>query len=118
MLLFISSAAIGAPEKSAVDKAKTKDGLYEQVELFADAISAIRQDYVDEIDSKMDRFIVTRRGKPVALMMSVYDYESILETIDILSDKHLMKRIRKAGEDIEKGSVKMLSNIEKELGLA
>ena len=72
---------------------------------------------IDEIDSKMDRFIITKRGKPVALMMAIDDYESILETIDILSDKRLMKRIRKAEEDISKGNVKMLSEIEKDLGL-
>ena len=72
---------------------------------------------IDEIDSKMDRFIITRRGKPVALMMSVDDYESILETIDILSDKRLVKRIKKAEEDVKKGNVRALSEIEKELGL-
>lgn len=72
---------------------------------------------IDEIDSKLDRFIITRRGKPVALMMSVDDYESILETIDILSNKHLIKRIKKAGEDIRRGNVKALTEIEKELGI-
>ena len=72
---------------------------------------------IDEIDSKMDRFIITKRGKPVALMMSVDDYESILETIDILSDKRLVKRIKKAEEDVKKGNVRALSEIEKELGL-
>ena len=44
---------------------------------------------VDEIDSKMDRFIITRRGKPVALMMAIDDYESLLETLDILSNSKL-----------------------------
>ncbi|MFA5144015.1 MAG: type II toxin-antitoxin system Phd/YefM family antitoxin [Candidatus Omnitrophota bacterium] len=72
---------------------------------------------IDEIDSKMDRFIVTRRGKPVAMIMSVDDYESILETIDILSDKKLVKKIKKAESDIRKGSVKALGEVEEELGL-
>lgn len=70
---------------------------------------------IDDIDSKMDRFIITKRGRPVALMMSVEDYESLLETIDILSDTRLMKKIKKAEEEVRKGDIKSLSDIEKEL---
>lgn len=72
---------------------------------------------IDEIDSKMDRFIITRRGKPVALIMSIEDYESILETLDILSDTRLMKRIKEAEKDVQSGDFKALDRIEKELGL-
>jgi len=72
---------------------------------------------IDDIDSKMDRFIVTRRGKPVALMMSVEDYESLLETLSVLSDKSLMKKIRKAEEDVRRGNINSLEKIEKELGI-
>ena len=73
---------------------------------------------IDDIDSRMDRFIITKRGKPIALMMSIEDYESLLETIDVLSDTRLMKKIKKAEEEVRKGDVKMLNDIEKEIGLA
>lgn len=73
---------------------------------------------IDEIDSKMDRFIVTKRGRPVALIMSIDDYESIIETLDILSDSGLMKRIKQAQADIKNGNVKTLDKVEKELGIA
>jgi len=73
---------------------------------------------IDDIDSKMDRFVITRRGKPVALMMSVDDYESILETLDILGDKGLMKKIRKAEAEVRKGNIRMLDKIDEELGIA
>lgn len=72
---------------------------------------------INEVDRKMDRFIITRRGKPVALLMSVEDYESVLETLDILSDAKLVKRIKKAREDVKKGRSTPLKLIEKELGL-
>ena len=72
---------------------------------------------IDDIDSKMDRFIITRRGKPVALMMSVDDYESLLETLDVLSDKRLMKKIKKAESEARKGNIKMLDKIDRELGI-
>ena len=70
-----------------------------------------------EVDSKMDRFIITKRGRPVALLMAIDDYESILETIDILSNTHLMKRLKKAKADIRAGRVMSLDAIERELGI-
>jgi len=73
---------------------------------------------MEEIDSKMDRFIVTKRGKPIALIMSIDDYESLLETLDVLSDKKLMKRIKQAERDIKRGNVKTLEQVEKDLGIA
>jgi len=72
---------------------------------------------VDEIDSKMDRFVITRRGKPVALMMAIDDYESLLETLSILSDAKMMKKIKQAEKEIKGGKVKSLDRIEKELGI-
>ena len=53
--LMIASLAIGGYEKEAKDKDKlktSKSDLYGQLEIFADAISLIRTDYVDEVDSK------------------------------------------------------------------
>jgi len=72
---------------------------------------------VDEIDSRMDRFIVTKRGKPLVLMMSIDDYESLLETLSVLSDPALVKRIKAAEKDVKKGRVKALDKLEKELGI-
>lgn len=58
---------------------------------------------IEEIDMKLDRYIVTKRGKPVAMMMSMDDYESMIETLEILSDKKTIKRIRQAKKEIAKG---------------
>jgi len=70
-----------------------------------------------DIDSNMDRFVITKRGKPVALMMSIDDYESLIETLNIYADKPLMKRIKKAEAEIKKGNLESLDKVEKELGL-
>lgn len=58
---------------------------------------------IKSIDSKLDRYIVTKRGKPVAVMMSPDDYEGLLETIEILSDKQAVKRIKRAKQEIKAG---------------
>ena len=72
---------------------------------------------INEIDSKMTRFVVTKRGKPAALMMSIEDYESLLETLDILSNSGLSKKIKAAEEDVKKGKIQSLDEIDRELGI-
>ena len=60
-------------------------------------------DVINDIDRKLDRYIVTKRGRPVVVMMSVDDFEGLMETIEILSDKQAVKRIRKAEAEIKQG---------------
>lgn len=51
------------------------------------------------------------------LIMSIDDYESLLETMDILSNKNLMKKIKLAEKDIKKGNIETLDKIDKELDI-
>ncbi|MGZ4595240.1 MAG: type II toxin-antitoxin system Phd/YefM family antitoxin, partial [Actinomycetes bacterium] len=39
---------------------------------------------------------VTRNGSPVAVIMAVDDYESLMETLEILSDRSAVVEIREA----------------------
>ncbi len=52
LVLFMAPGAIKGLEKAAADKPDSRENLYNQVELFADAVSIVRNEYVDEIDSK------------------------------------------------------------------
>ena len=64
------------------------------------------------------RYIVTRRGKPEAVILSIGDYESLLETLEIERDPALVRRLRKAQEEIKKGRKgRALQEIDRELGL-
>ena len=72
---------------------------------------------IKDIHDKFYRYIISRHGKPEAIMMSIDDYESLLETLEIQSDKDLMKKIKKAEVEIAKGKVKSLEEIHKELGI-
>ena len=38
--------------------------------------------------------MVTRKGKPAAVLVSHAEYERLKETLDVLSDPHLLKQIR------------------------
>ncbi len=71
---------------------------------------------INSIDGKLDRYIITKRGKPVVVMMSIDDYESLLETIDILSDKEVMTRIKQATKEIKEGKTVSWDKVRKDIG--
>ena len=74
LLIMVSGLAIGGYEKGTVDKAKPKEDLYGQLELFADTISLIKSDYVDEVDSK--RIVY---GAMRGMLESLDDFSQFLE---------------------------------------
>jgi len=63
------------------------------------------------IDTKLERYIVMKRGRPVAIMLGPDDYESLLETIEILSDKEAVKRIIKAKKEIAENKIISLEDL-------
>ena len=66
---------------------------------------------IKKIDSRLDRYVVTRRGKPVAVMISPDDYEGLLETVEILSDKESVKRIKQAKQQVKEGRTVSLEEL-------
>ena len=71
---------------------------------------------MDRLSKYFDRCIVTRHGKPEAVMLSEDDYESLIETLDILSDQKLMKDIKKGQEELKKGKGITWEKAKKKLG--
>ncbi|MBI3291505.1 MAG: type II toxin-antitoxin system Phd/YefM family antitoxin [Elusimicrobia bacterium] len=72
---------------------------------------------ISRIDARLDRYVITKRGKPVVVMMSVEDYESLMETLDILADPQAMAGLRRGEEDIRKGRTRPWEDIKASLGL-
>ena len=72
---------------------------------------------INNIHKKFDRYVITRRGKPEVIMISIDDYEGLLETLEIESDPELMKRLKQAELDMKNGKGKSLEEIHKELGI-
>lgn len=48
---------------------------------------------------------ITRSGKPVAVLLSVEDYEGLLETSEILADEELSEAVGEGLRDAEAGRV-------------
>jgi len=55
----------------------------------------------DKVQAAKTVFFLTQNGKAKAVMMSVDEFDSWAETLDIMSDPELMKEIREAEDDIK-----------------
>ena len=67
---------------------------------------------VDQIQREHDRVVITKHGRPAAVVMSIEDLESLEETLAVLSDPELLARVRSAGDEIVRGEVDRVSKDE------
>ena len=50
-----------------------------------------------------DEIIVTKNGRPTVALLNARDLSSLKETLDVLSDKNLMRQIRASEREIKQG---------------
>jgi antitoxin YefM len=72
---------------------------------------------VDEVSAGHEHVVITKRGRPEAVVMSVDEFESWQETLEILSDPSAMRAIRQGERDIKAGRVHRWEDVKKRLGL-
>ncbi len=66
-------------------------------------VKAHLSEIVDLVESQHERVVITRHGRPAAVILSPGDLESIEETLDILSAPGALDEIRAAEGEIESG---------------
>lgn len=59
---------------------------------------------LDDVAENLKKFIITRKGKAQAMVIPLEKAEAWEETMEILSDKKLVKDIREGLNDIQKGN--------------
>ncbi len=64
---------------------------------------------------RFDRFVITRRGRAEAVLLSSDEFEMMLETLEILSDQQLVKRLVEADEELRDGGGHSLEEVRREL---
>lgn len=67
------------------------------------AVKARFSQVIDEVAGTHERVTVTRNGSPVAVILALEDYESLMETLEILSDPHAVAEIRRAESEMDDG---------------
>ena len=74
-------------------------------------VKAHLSELTDRIEGEHDRVVVTRNGRPAAVLISADDLESLEETLAVLSDPDLMQRIREGEVAIGNGDTVTLDQL-------
>lgn len=66
-------------------------------------VKAHLSELADRVENEHERVVVTRKGRPAAVLVSPDDLESLEETLAVLSDPNLMRQIRESEAELERG---------------
>ena len=67
---------------------------------------------VDRLEREHGRVVITKHGRPAAVVLTVEDLENLEETLNVMADPKLMRRVRQAQSEIDAGDVKALTKDE------
>lgn len=62
-------------------------------------------DFVDRVEREHERVVVTRNGRPAAVLISPDDLDSLEETLDLLSDQAAIRELVEAHAAVAAGDV-------------
>lgn len=65
--------------------------------------------YLDRVIKDSDNIVVNRGGGSAVVIMSMEEYESLMETAYIMSKQDLVEAVRKGEEDIRNGNFEIVN---------
>lgn len=67
---------------------------------------------VDKVEREHDRVVITKHGRPAAVVLSVADLDSLEETLDVLSRPKLLAQIGDSLAELNREPAQVLSKDE------
>ncbi len=67
---------------------------------------------VERLEREHGRVVITKHGRPAAVVLSVADLEGLEQTLELLSSPRAMRRIRRAEAEIAAGEAAELTKDE------
>jgi len=67
---------------------------------------------VDSVEREHGRVVITKHGRPAAVVLSVDDLESLEETLDVLASQPLLDDIRESLGELDRGESVVLTKDE------
>ena len=58
---------------------------------------------VQGVSDRDEEIVITRNGRPAAVLLSIEEYESLWETIDLLSDPKAMAQLKRSEAYFRRG---------------
>ncbi len=73
---------------------------------------------LDDVAERHEHVVITRNGRPAAVVLSSEEYEALAETLEILDDDEALEALRESEADVREGRTYALGQVRRELGLA
>jgi prevent-host-death family protein len=76
--------------------------------LEAISVTDARKDFlplIDRVESELHRFMVTRHGKPVAVVLGYEEYSRMVETLKLMDDSEMARDIRRGSAEAGLGKL-------------
>ncbi len=73
---------------------------------------------LDEVEARHEHLVITRKGRPAAVLVAAGEWEAIEETLDVLQDEEALADLRESEKDVKEGRLLSLSDVRREFELA
>lgn len=84
---------------------------------FTEARAKLSQ-LLDELERQHEHVVITRNGRPTAVLVPADEQEALEETLEILQDEDVLEALRASEKDVKAGRLTSLQDVRRELGLA
>ena len=64
---------------------------------------------VDRLEREHGRVVITKHGRPAAVVLSIEDLESLEETLDVMGNRAVLDDIQEALAELQTGAAAVLS---------
>ena len=71
---------------------------------------------INRVEGELYRFMVTRHGKPVAVVISYEEYSRMVETLRLIEDRELARDIKQGNAGMKPADMIELTNTGDEVG--
>jgi antitoxin YefM len=67
---------------------------------------------IDRVERQHGRVVITKHGRPAAVLLSIEDLDSLEETLEVMRDPGLIDAVREAETEVAAGRTKALTKEE------
>lgn len=65
---------------------------------------------IDRVEYQLYRFMLTKHGRPVAVVISYEEYSRMAETLRLIEDRELAREIKQGSSEAEQGNLISLTD--------
>src|SRR5436853_2967508 len=73
---------------------------------------------LDEVQHRHEHLVITRNGRPSAVVIAADEYEAVMETLEVVQDDGTVAGLAESEQDVAAGRLRTLDEVRRELGLA